>query len=431
MMIQRTLSLSLLSLTLATLPVLAQAQESKPLTLSEAIVSALRNQPTLTAASASKDASAQRVKQSESANAVRVTPSYNYNTSFNYGPTNAFVAGNILVLNQGRETTVRREELNATYRLFDNGSRALAIRSAKQSLTAAELSEQNTKQTVIGNVADTYYGALRAEALVKVSEAQVARAEQTSKLVQAQVKAGTTRAIDTFQADADLLNAQVNLLQSRNNADIAHTQLRNAMGIGGSGRLQVADVPKPDVTQLLTAKINGLQVSTEPVQAISSLIQSAMKERPDVSQSEQNVKIGETGVKQSKLATQINLTGDLNAGLGFDAAQTSEAQLRATEAQLASQRQQVLLEVEQAYRNLALARVTLPATELAEQAAQKNFAAASKGFAIGTSTIIDVITAQTALVQAQTNYVQAFYSFYTADARLARSVGQAERIAQN
>ena len=41
---------------------------------------------------------------------------------------------------------------------------------------------------------------------------------------------------------------------------------------------------------------------------------------------------------------------------------------------------------------------------------------------------MDVITAQTALVQAETNYVQATYNFYTADARLARALGQADRI---
>jgi outer membrane protein TolC len=41
---------------------------------------------------------------------------------------------------------------------------------------------------------------------------------------------------------------------------------------------------------------------------------------------------------------------------------------------------------------------------------------------------VEVITAQTALVQAEINNVQALYNFYTADARLTRSLGQADRI---
>ncbi len=120
----------------------------------------------------------------------------------------------------------------------------------------------------------------------------------------------------------------------------------------------------------------------------------------------------------------------------FDAGQAraqvraSEAALRASEARLQSLRQQVAVEVEQSYRLLSEARARIPAAEAAQRAAQINYDAAIESRREGVGTVVEVINAQTQLVQAQTNYVQATYDFFSADAQLARAVGQADRIAQ-
>jgi TolA-binding protein len=91
----------------------------------------------------------------------------------------------------------------------------------------------------------------------------------------------------------------------------------------------------------------------------------------------------------------------------------------------------VAVQIEQSFRSLALARASLPAALAAQQAAQINYEAALESRREGIGSIVDVITAQTLLVQAQTSYVQAIYTFYGADAALARAIGQAERIGVN
>jgi len=108
----------------------------------------------------------------------------------------------------------------------------------------------------------------------------------------------------------------------------------------------------------------------------------------------------------------------------------NQAASRASEAQLTSLRQQVAVEVEQAYRTLAQARAALPAVAAAQQAAQVNYDAAIASRREGVGSIVDVITAQTSLVQAQVSYVQAVYTFYNADAALAKAVGQTDRIGE-
>jgi hypothetical protein len=64
------------------------------------------------------------------------------------------------------------------------------------------------QQTVIGNVADTFYAALRSQALVDVSRSQVDRAKNTLDLVTAQIEAGVAAKKDDLQPRADYLNAQ-------------------------------------------------------------------------------------------------------------------------------------------------------------------------------------------------------------------------------
>jgi outer membrane protein len=454
-------------------PVLsAQAQEavevsqqtpaSEPMTLSAAITTALNRQPQLAAAAASKEASVQRLKQTQASYLPTLTPSYNFQNQYTFGKVQVFQGNGVVTeLPSGRTITTRQQQISLNYRIFDSGRRDLNSKQAKQTLRASELGEANTRQTVIGNVADAYFNALRTDALVRVSQAQVDRAKTTLDQIrfQASDEVGTTPKKDVFQAEADYLNATVNLLQAQNNAEIAHTQLRNAMGIKGTGKLMLAEVTPPTLATPMTALVSGVTLNTGSQDAIPKLVAEAQSNRPDVQQSEINATAGETTVKLAQLATRPNLSLDLSAGYQLDAANdptrqignnravvanlnyplydggasrasvhAAEASQRSTVAQVENQKQQVALEVEQAWRNLGQARVSIAATESALAAARKNYEAASEALKLGAGSTVEVITAQTALVQSEINNVQALYNFYIADARLTRSLGQAERI---
>ncbi len=440
-----------------------QAPESGVITLSSAVATALSHQPQLATSAANKEASAQRLKQTQASYLPTVTPSYNFQNQYTFGKVQVFQGNGVVTeLPSGRTTTTRQEQVSLNYRVFDSGRRDLNARQARQNLRVSELTDANTRQTVIGNVADSYYNALRTDALVRVSQAQVDRARQTFEQIKYQATVvGVTAPKDILQAEADYLNASVNLLQAQNNAQIAHTQLRNAMGISGYGKLTLAEVPPPTISTPMTAEVTGVTPETNDKDALTKLVSLAHTNRPDIQQGEVNAEAGKTTVKLAELNTKPLLTVDLAAGYQLDAANdptrqvgnnralvanlnyplydggasranvhAAEATQRSSVAQLQNQKQQVALEVEQTWRNLAQARVTIPATDAALAAARKNFEAASESLKLGAGSTVEVITAQTSLVQAEINYVQALYNFYTADARLTRALGQAERIGQ-
>jgi outer membrane protein len=453
------------------IPTTAPVELPTPLTLADAIDAALKLQPTIAQSVASRQASEQREKGAASRYYPTITPQYQYLSQYTFGTVNQFIpgTGGTVPVQQGSTRESKNALVGLTYNIWDSGSRDLQARQARQNLYGSAYGEENSRQTVIANVADNYFTALRNDALVKVSQAQVERAKNTLDVVKAQVEAGAAARKDVYQAEADYLNAQVTLIQAQNTSAIAQANLKAAMGLIGGTPLQLAPIPVPTENTPTTATptAEGVPPPTtagadriDDTTRINQFTQVAYKLRPDLAQSQKGVESAWTSSSMARVNTGVVVSGNLSAnnqfnpdtfgstigrnrqvnvnvsyplfdgGLVRSNFRASQAQARATEAQYASLKQQVAVEVEQAYRTLQQSRNAIPAAEAAQKAAQINFDAASESFRQGVSSIVDVITAQTLLVQAQINYVQAAYNFYAADARLARAVGQANLIAK-
>jgi outer membrane protein len=430
---------------------------SKNLTLSKAIELALKNQPSLVNAVAQKQSAQERITQSKTRFQPTATVSSTYQKSYAENLTQSFAGGvQVQQVTVGRNASLSQQTAGFNWRLLDNGQRKLALKQAEQGLESATFSEQNTIQTVISGVSDAYFSVLRNEAILRVNQAQVARTKQLLDQVNAQISAGTAAAKDYLQPESDYLNAQVNVLNAQVNVDIAYAQLRNAMGMPSMTVSALADVTFTQGNLPITAQFTAGKDEAETLQKLAA---QALQNRPDVSLSRQTIETNQIGVEQAKLALRPTVSVDAgvqeqlnsnyqllkrngnNRQIGvsvsypvFDGgslrsqARVSEQTVRTSEAQLRTTEQQVVFEVEQAYRNLRQAQITIPATEKAQIAAQNNYERAQTAQQVGTGPLTDVIIAQTTLTQAQLNAIQALYNFYSADARLARALGQAERI---
>lgn len=409
-------------------------QASQRLTLDEAIKQALLHQPNLASATAQKDAAKQVLRQAQSAFLPSLTAQYSHQETYSYS-SKADTKNSSLVNRQG--------DLVLSYQLFDSGQRAATEQGARAGLRSASYAESDEQQTVIYGVASAFYTALRDTALVKVSSSQVDRSQAAYDLMKAQVQAGASAIKDQYQAEADLANAKVSLLEAQNNADIAKTQLKEAIGIESDAVLDLNDVPT-------------VEGSTTEIQPLKTFLDLAYSTRADLKETEQlvsqqraavrlarasnslavSVTAGVTGifVPDNSNNRSVGLTVSLpvfDGGYSRSAIAQAEATLRVTEATLKAKRISVATGVEQAYRNVTKARATVPASATAQHAAQVNYDAALASRKEEVGTIIDVINAQSQLVQAQTNYVNAMYDLYTAEAQLKRAIGQADQIAQS
>lgn len=328
--------------------------------------------------------------------------------------------------------------------LFDSGTRESINAQARRSLDAARFGRTDTRQQIILAVTSDFYDLLRADDLVKVSQAQVTRARQTVDQTQGQIDAGVAARADILQSQADLANAQVTLLQNESAVRSSEAALKNALAVETDAPLQLATLaaggalpPPPDAG---------------PVRTLDDYVRQAYAARPDLRQQLSVIEVSRQSVKQAHIAAGPALSGsyvltyqpqnDLGAkstdsqvlvtasyplfdgGGARGGVRIAEAGRDADLDRLEQLRQSVRLDVEQSYYDRALALQRIRLSQVAVQAAQASFDAATARRSAGVGTVLDITTAQVSLTQAQNGYVSAVYDFYTADARLRRATGQ-------
>ena len=420
-----------------------------PLTLPEAISLALRHQPSqFIARDQLTQAQGQRL-QAQSQYYPTLTPRYQFQrqnqtllgisvpaagttgtAASSFSPTTVVQGGGLVV------------SLNQT--LFDGGAREAANAQARRAVETADFGGAVARQNTILTVTQDYYQILLAQDLVKVAQAQVTRYKQAVELVQAQIAAGTLAAKNVYQAQSDLANAQVTLLQNQNQRQLASATLKNALGVATNAPVQPAPLAAGD--QLPPLPPAGLP------QTLDEALAAAFADRPDLRQQQAVVESQNAALNLARRQTGLSVRGDyaltyqatndlgargtssqvlltgsyplFDAGAARGAVRIGQAQRDLARNQLEQVRQQVRLDVEQAIgtraANLEEAQLSLAAIA----AAQVNFDAAVAARREGIGTLLDITVAQATLTQAQNQYVTAVYNFYTADAQLQHALGR-------
>lgn len=395
------------------------------LTIDEAISLALQNNGDALAALSSVQGAEARLQAARSRLYPSVEPNYSY--------TNSRVSGSGQTLN----TDQRQGGISAQWLLLDSGQRDLSVRQSSRSLEFTRFSTRNTLRQIIFQTTRAYYDVLRRMELLKVAESSVERAKTLLDAAKAQADpaVGVAPQKDVLQAEADLANAEVQLITAQNNYETAQTELKRIIGWQMNTPLpRLTETPDPPV----------------PVQLpdLKMLQEQALLQRPDIQTSELNVQIERLGVRSAQLDTLPSFQVSANASHNFEPRNQDQTQLRFTasyplfdggltrsnlksaqatlqsaEYRYEQAKRDALADVEIAYLNYVEAGKRLTASKKAVEAARTNYNAASESQKEGVGTIIEVITAQTALITAETNAVQAIYDYFIADLQLKIATG--------
>ncbi|MCX5906789.1 MAG: TolC family protein [Deltaproteobacteria bacterium] len=235
-----SICISLLILALLSYPTWAQDElppPGQPLTLDQCITIALKFQPSLRGSAASIEAAKARVEQALSA----YYPQVNWNTSYstttlNYGVGSS--AGNVISSgSSGRNrysgvfTDVSASQIALNQTLYDFGRTANAVRVNRENTAASEGDFSITRQAVILNVQQAYYSVLQTLRLVQVAEDTVDQNQKRLEQAQGSYQAGTRPKIDVTNAEVNMANAELSLIITRNNYQVARATLNNALGL--------------------------------------------------------------------------------------------------------------------------------------------------------------------------------------------------------
>ncbi|MFQ3610927.1 MAG: TolC family protein, partial [Fimbriimonadales bacterium] len=237
-----------------------------PLTLEQAIDSALQNNGSVRSALENRVGARARLEASRAS----LFPSIGLSTS---STTTRIDQGGVT-----NETTQRQSAFSLEWLLLDNGQRDLRLRQASRTAELASQTARETVRRVIFGTARAYYDVLRRQELLQVADAQVERARTLLEVAKAQAEVGTAPTKDVFQAEADLANALVQQIQARNALRLAQSELKRL--IGWEQTRPLPDLVPVDAPETLP-----------PVENLESLWARARAQRPDLRNAELSAQV--------------------------------------------------------------------------------------------------------------------------------------------
>jgi outer membrane protein len=297
------------------------------------------------------------------------------------------------------------------------------------------------KSDLIFNIKNSYWSLFKAIEFNKVVYENVQQVKAHLKDVQNFFDQGIVTKNEVLKVDVQLSNAEVLQIEAKNNVSLAMLALNNLVGLP----LET----KVDLT-------SHLQPLTVEYKDVSTLIQDALSNRPDVKGMEFRVKAGESGVTLARSGwyPQIYLVGNyiyarpnsrilpaidkfkdtwdvsVNASLdiwnwGATIHQTDQAQAQLAQADdgLGQLKDGITLEVTQSYLAFNQSKEKIVVAEKGVTQAEENLRITIEIFKSGMASNSDLLDAEVALLQSKSNHIQAQVDCEVADARLKRSLG--------
>jgi outer membrane protein TolC len=416
----------------------------EPLTLDQAVETALKNNPGLKAADAQVEAAQAGTTRSWSGFLPKVNLSETWSRSDNplmvFGTKlNQEIVSpadfNPAVINNPEPLSNYNTRLAVTQPLFNGGKEYLGLKQADLAREAAVQDRNRTRQETVFAVVKAYYGLLLAKEYDKVARQSVETSGANVKLAEARFKAGAVLQSDLLRAKVQLAEVKEMTTRAVNGVKLAAANLNFAMGVPQDAEY--------DVTGALTA--------SEKNDDLQGLITEALSLRPDLVSLDRNRMNAETNVKQARadylpslnLMGQVDWNSDRPAGSDakswavmamlqwnlFDGLVTSSrvreasatsARMKALEDQM---RSGVQLQVRQAFYTLDASQERIAATASSVQEAEEGLRIVQKRYEVGMTTFVDVLGAENALIRARTNALQALYDSNIAHAELKLAAG--------
>ncbi len=415
---------------------LAPAWSQAPLTLAEAVKTALERHPSIQAAAAQLEAASARIGQARSG----YLPKVNYQESFARSNNPVFVFSSLLTQHQFGIENFEIGRLNrpdflnnfqslvaVEQTVFDAGQTRSQTRSAELGKGIAGEQQRAAEMNVIAGVARAYYGAVLAAEALKAAEEAVRSAEADLARAEAVRAAGMATDADVLSIRVHLAAMQEQRIRRSYELDVARAALNEALGL------------PLETPHQLAASLEPLPAPPAP---LADYEKRAASHRPELRQAQLLAELAETraGAARAAYWPQISLRGAFEAdrqrfvdrgganwfvgatmrwnlfnGLATQAgvAEAGHA-LRGARAELEQAQAGVRLQVRKAHADLQAAQERIAVAAAAVAQAEESLRITKNRYEAGMSTVTDLLRNETAVLEAKLRRLAAIH-----DQRLA------------
>ncbi len=410
---------------------------ARPITLAEAVQLAQRNAPIAVQARGQIRSTQTAIRSAYAA----FIPSLSVNAaSTQQSPASARVNQQTGEIVSGR--WAGSAGFNASVDLFDGFRRMNDLRTARANVAAAETNESAQAFLLAYQVKQQYFTALAAVESESAAQAQLQQAEQQLKVSVAKLAARTATRSDSLRSVIAVGNAQLALLQARNNRQVADAGLTRLVGAPFTVTATPAGAPAeagmaalPDSAEL--ARLADQAPSVVQAQATLDAARTSSRSArapylPTLNMSYgRNLSTSTAGF--DLIPNDARYSGNLRFSFSYPifnnytreasvvradiAVTNAEAALR--DARFAAQQQLV-----QSLVSLRTSAEQARIQEASVTAAEEDLRVQQQRYELGASTLLDVLTSQTQLNQARVALVQTRLNARIARAQLESVIGR-------
>jgi TolC family type I secretion outer membrane protein len=336
------------------------------------------------------------------------------------------------------ERTEYGPSLSLNYLLLDFGGRSGAIERARQDLFAANFSHNAAIQNTVLQAEVAYFTYMATAALLAAERSAIAEAQANLTAAQQRNRVGLATIADVLQARTALSQEQLNLETTQGNLQAARGSLASALGLPANLPFELEPLSG-------ALPVRSLAVS------VDSVINDALRNRPDLAAARAQAAAAESQVRVTRAAELPSLALSGNTARTYSTPQVfagpsytltlglqipifngfshqydvvaAQAQADAIAALADQTRQTVMTQVFVSYYALQTAGQRVATADDLLASALQSVQVAAGRYREGVGSIIDLLTAQTALASARAQQVQSRWQWYTSLAQLARDAG--------
>lgn len=328
--------------------------------------------------------------------------------------------------------------VNLTWTLYDFGSRTGKIDSARSLLSAASATASSVVQQTVRSVVQTYYGVVAEDAAVVAAKSIEGLSLHSLQIARALQAGGAGTLGDVLQAQTAYEQYVLARVQAEAADKTAQGTLAVTLGKPADQTFALAPDKVPTEVQALGARM-------------ADLMKEASRQRPDLAAArfqrdaaQANIGVAravglpniQVGVQHHFTATtsvpnlnynEFGVTINVPIFTGFSVTygvRQAQAALQVSEANLQQVELAVTQDVWNGYYNIESANEQLVASaDLLKTAAQNEQVSVGR-YQAGVGSIVDVLTAQSALATAQQVRIQAELGWFVARSQLAFALGR-------
>jgi len=346
------------------------------------------------------------------------------------------------VPSQGRSAVTQSlygPTLNLNWLLFDFGGRSGSIASARDQLLAADWTHNAAIQDVILTVQITYFNYIGTRALLASDRTTLAEADSNLAAAQQRHDVGLATIADVLQARTARSQAELAMETAAGALQTARGALAVSMGFPANLPYDIDSVPLP----------------TPPpgvAESVDTLIDRALASRPDLAaaRAEADAARARVSIARGAALPGLSVTGSAgetyfanrppipgssySIALGIEipifaggahvyGIKAAQAAADAAQASAEGEAQLVISQVFTSFYALQTATQRVRSTDDLLASARQSEQVALGRYRAGAGSVLDLLTAQSALADARAQQVTAHFGWYAALAQLAHDAG--------